>query len=350
VYRVRNVDISKTIRRQFIAGLAGLGITQMSSQSHRIQKKNAPPRRLHVEDKWLSNSHGHVVLCGLNTVDPWWGKKHQKMGDSGYFETLDRITDGGRGWYPNVVRVPYQHSLNSGSIERVIKKYMRPIVDFLGDRRCYVIIDFHQVRRWDTEDTDRRLRDFWNAVAPAFSDDPHVLYELFNEPTQPFGNGIKDWIRWKETAQPWVDLVKSHAPDTPLIIGSPRWSTYTKYAKNHPFEGDDLIYSNHMYPADFETHNLEALRAVADDYPLFITEWGYVNDQNKPEQMVGSTSEFAHPLKEYFATIPNVNWTAWCADSLWSPAMFDTDGTLLAGDRYMGEFTKQYLAEINKRR
>ncbi|WP_136689485.1 cellulase family glycosylhydrolase [Halorhabdus amylolytica] len=348
-------DISAT-RRRFLAGVASGGMLSWAVVSSSTvfaggvptsgSGQSMPTPRLHVEGKWLKDPNGdRVSLYGLNTVDPYWGRNYQEMGDASYGDTLHRLTDPERGWHPRVIRVPVQHSLESVGLQRTIDEYLRPTVDLLGDRGCYVILDYHQVERWDTEEIDQQIRTFWNAVAPAFADDEHVLFELFNEPTKPSGDGRADWDAWRETAQPWVDQIRLHAPETPIIVGSPRWSSYVKYADDNPFEDENILYSVHLYPGHFESYDVDAIAAAAEEVPLFVTEWGYVNDDDKPEYIVGTTSGFGESIAEYFDSIPNVNWTAWCADSLWSPAMFDTDGSLRTGDRYMGGFVKQLLAD-----
>ncbi|RXK46968.1 hypothetical protein EAF64_17645 [Halorientalis pallida] len=358
--------VTSPSRRQYLTAVAAGGLSpSLGSTSRRSPNSKASPRgesessdshvqptppRPHVDDQWLKDPAGNRVnLHGLNTVDPWWGTQYQQMGDTTFLETLDRLTDPTEGWYTDVVRVPFQHSIDSIGLDRTIEEYMRPVVDFLGEQGCYAIVDFHRVEPWNTDEIDREVRRFWDAVGPAFADDEHVLFELYNEPTEPFGDGRRDWAEWRRTAQPWIDLVRAHAPETPLLVGSPRWSTYTKYAPEDPFRGDDIVYATHIYPSHFENHDLDALAAVADEYPLFVTEWGYVDDEDKPDHMVGSTSGYGEPLREYFEGIENLCWTAWCADSLWSPTMFDTDGTLRSGDRYMGAFTKRYLADLADR-
>jgi endoglucanase len=358
--------VTSLSRRQYLTAVTAGGLLPtLGSTSRRSPSGKTAPRgeskssdaqmqstlpRLHVDGRWLKDPAGNSVdLHGLNTVDPWWGTQYQQMGDATFLETLHRLTDSSGGWHTDVVRVPFQHSIDSIGLERTIEEYVRPVVDFLEARDCYAIIDFHRVEPWNTDEIDREVRRFWDAVAPAFADDEHVLFELFNEPTEPFGDGRRDWAAWRETAQPWVDLVRSHAPETPLLVGSPRWSTYTRYAAEDPFEGENIVYATHLYPTHFENHDLDALAAVADEQPLFVTEWGYVDDEDKPDHMVGSTSGYGEPLRRYFEGIANLSWTAWCADSLWSPTMFDTDGTLRSGDRYMGAFTKRFLADVADR-
>lgn len=340
---------SSLTRRQLIGGAAALAavpaIYRFSTDS--VETGMMTPR-LHVDGRWLRDPNGDTVtLRGLNTVDPWWGDEHQNLRGAAYTETLTRITDTDRGWHPRVVRVPYQHSVRSLGVQRTITEYMRPIVDRLKRRGCYAIIDFHRIERWDTNTIDAELREFWNAVAPAFADDENVLFEMFNEPTEPYGNGQTDWTAWKETAEPWVDLIRSHAPDTPIIVGSPRWSSYTKFARTAPFSDENVLYSTHIYPQHYETYDMDAIAAVADEYPVFMTEWGYTDEQDTPEHIVGTTSGYGRQMRSFLTDHPNMSWTAWCADSVWEPRMFDTDGELLGGDAHMGEFTKEFLSETD---
>ena len=83
--------------------------------------------------------------------------QYQQMGDATFLETLHRLTDSSGGWHTDVVRVPFQHSIDSIGLERTIEEYMRPIVDFLEARDCYTIIDFHRVEPWNTDEIDREV-------------------------------------------------------------------------------------------------------------------------------------------------------------------------------------------------
>jgi hypothetical protein len=301
--------------------------------------------RLSAEDEWLTDPLGNrVVLRGVNTIDPWWADEYAEMRGNTFADTLDLITDSDRGWYPRVVRLPFEFAQGELGIKRTIDDYMRPAVDFLAERNTYAIIDYHRIERWDTDDVDRRLRAFWDAVAPEFADDEHVLFELFNEPTEPYGEGQAHWDQWKETAQPWIDLIRDHAPETTVIVGSPKWSKYTRYAAANSLDDDNVLYTSHLYPGHVDSDELDALAAVSKDVPVFVTEWGYIDRNDMPDHLLGTTSGYGQRFRAFLETNPNLNWTAWCADSAWDPVMFDTDWNVLGGERYMGEFTKRFLS------
>jgi len=123
-------------------------------------------------------------------------------------------------------------------------------------------VDFH--RHWHTEDSTLRWDDpalaeevrlFWETVAPRYADRTHVLYEVYNEPTEPgmradpreSGAAAELWWNWNAVAQPWVDTIREHAPETPILIGSPTWSQSPEGVYVERFDGENLAYTYHIY-------------------------------------------------------------------------------------------------------
>ena len=120
---------------------------------------------------------------------------------------IDRLTikidaqGSSTGWYPTVIRLaiypanstasqsPFTYDSNSTAYYDTL---LRPVVDRCQQRGVYAIIDWHGIG--DTG-TDREATSaFWRDMAPRFANDPHVLFELFNEPinrTENNKNG--DW-------------------------------------------------------------------------------------------------------------------------------------------------------------
>ncbi|GAB3679989.1 hypothetical protein GCM10028857_02070 [Salinarchaeum chitinilyticum] len=232
-------------------------------------------------------------------------------------------------------------------METFASDYLDPAIEHCREHGVYAIVDYHTIEPYDTEDVDERIRTFWNEMAPRYADDPHVLYELFNEPTEPYGSGLDSWNTWRDTAQPWVDLVRGHAPDTPLIIGSPMWTSLTRFAAEAPFEGEDLIYAAHIYPSDGPDAWADTYSPPTDSVPVMVTEWGYldVEGNGHDPHMRGTTSGWGEPFREWLESHETVGWTAWCFDSVWDPQMFTDSWDLMGGEYYMGRFTKNWLYE-----
>ncbi|MFB6152445.1 MAG: cellulase family glycosylhydrolase [Haloarculaceae archaeon] len=304
--------------------------------------------RLTTDGKWVVDEDGNeVVLRGLATVEPWWGDQYASQRGTDYMGSLERLTDESDGWYPSVVRIPCTVNWQETGIDRYVLRYLDEIVRHCAEQDVYVILDHHLIRPYDTDETDRLMREFWNAVAPRYADHPHVVYELFNEPTKPhhWEDDPAAWSAWKRHAQPWVDLVREHAPETPLIVGSPRWTSVTNMAAEEPFDGDHLIYSGHIYPGNGQPDEFDSTYgAPAEEVPVMITEFGW-DRTGDPAVDEGTTSGWGEPFREWIESYPNVGWQGWCFDPIWEPALVDTEWNLLGGDPYAGHFLKRWLYE-----
>ncbi|MFC7197278.1 PKD domain-containing protein [Halosimplex aquaticum] len=248
---------------------------------------------------------------------------------------------------------------------------LRPVVDLLAERGTYALIDYHLVHPYteaaaDDADYDTSpdeiVRNFWSGVAPAFADDDHVLYKLFNEPTYPIfwsdnGESVEspedEWLLWRETAQPWVDMVREEAPETPIVIGSPSWTSRTNFAPEYPFEGENLIYAAHIYPDNGQPEEFDdTYGAPAEDVPVFVTEFGW--DPYSDGLDHGTNTDWGQPFREWVEGYDNMGWAAWCFDDSWAPAMFDSPGaggadewTLRSAPEEHGGFIRQWLAETS---
>ncbi len=288
-----------------------------------------------------------MVLRGVNVPDPVWGTERAEARGNGYWETLRLATDAESDWHAHVLRIPVEpQSIEEVGVGTIASDYLDRAVSLAAEQGVYALIDYHAVERYDTEGVDERLREFWGEIAPRYAEDSHVLYELFSEPTEPAGDGIDAWRTWKETAEPWVDLVRSEAPETPIVVGSPRWSSMTNHAAAEPFDDDNVLYSAHIYPS-WDPESWEpTFGDPAFDVPVFVTEWGYVDDRDAADtHVVGSTESWGRPFRQWLDAHENVSWCARAFDSRWEPPMFDEDWDLLGGDAHMGTLTKQWLAD-----
>ncbi|AWB27773.1 fibronectin type III domain-containing protein [Halococcoides cellulosivorans] len=388
-----SIDRSVATRRDFLkktvgAGVAAAGLTGAVGTAA-AEGFNTP--WLHRDGNLVKDPMGNeVVLRGVNIGDP----KRLNVTASARGKTAEQVvraaTDESDGWHSRFIRIPVQPwdvaelppvpmawgmddppaefvkvgeeqgyyeppLFTADELETYIETHLKPVVQACIDNDVYCIVDYH--RHWGDGELawaegdeygnpkgpnpglDEEVRTFWDTVAPHFADVPNVLFELYNEPTKP-GWGPEDviWNGWRSVAQPWVDIIREHAPRNMILIGNPRWSRMVWGIKYGEFDGDNLGYTYHAYPGHAVTDFDDDTGNAWEQAPLFVTEWGY--SEGRCKWICGNDQRFGTPFKEWASERP-IHWTAWCFDPVWLPNMverdFDTDSAQDAiGNPYGG--------------
>jgi hypothetical protein len=226
-------------------------------------------------------------------------------------------------------------------VRAYIRGRLDPEVKLCRENGVYCIIDWHLIAAWDDPVSDKRLRDFWRKVAPLYANDPNILYEIFNEPTTPKQRTRENWLRWRDKAQSWVDFIRTLAPETILLVGSPHWDQMTSFAAEDPIAGTNIGYVAHVYP-NYKPHKWDKLFGdAAAKIPMMITEWGWRSAAaSKGTLLYGNAESYGQPLRDYLDARPHIGWTAWSYDPRCGPAM-------LGRDKDMGGFVKDWLNDIH---
>ena len=302
--------------------------------------------RLQTDGEWIVTENGdRFTPRGVNLIEPLFGDRNEQNRGGTYADTLELATNTDDAWYNTVLRLPVtQWGLEELGFEEYASRFIDTTVEHCKEQGVYLILDYHIIEDWDNERVVEQVEAFWDQAAPRYADEPHVVYEFWNEPQRPDDDTLETWNGWKEVAQPIVDGVREQAPETPIIVGSPGWTSLTKYAAESPFEGDNLIYAGHIYPGDGKSAEVldPDYGEPADEVPVMITEWGFdAIDDTQP----GTRSNFGEPFKDWLSGRENVGWTAWCLDSHWHPTMLDYDHKVTGGELYHGHFVKRWLAE-----
>ncbi|OKH21128.1 glycoside hydrolase family 5 protein [Chroogloeocystis siderophila] len=295
---------------------------------------------LHVDGIHIKDIHNNkVVLRGVSLPDLAHYDFRGKIGKSPV-ELIDLLTDHKQGWYSTVVRLPvypiWKLGYNSNP-KRYYDNYIKPAVDKCVERKIYCIIDWHYID--DPTNLDAETRTFWADIAPKYKNYPNVLFEVFNE-----NSTDMSWATWKNIVQPWIDLIRSYAPNNLILVGAPHYAQHLYDAPSNPIKGKNIVYVGHIYPGLDQKLWDKWIFDVADKIPLFITEWGFRNGADYPTS--GTVTSFGIPLKKKLEKY-NLSWTCWVADHSWQPEMFDKDWNLLVGENYMGGFVQDYLLSKN---
>ena len=105
-------------------------------------------------------------------------------------------------------------------------------------------------------------------MANTYGKEPHIIYEIFNEPDK------ESWPAVKEYSIEIVKAIRAIDPDNIILVGSPHWDQDIHLAADDPIIGfSNLMYTVHYYAA---THK-HWLRdrcdyALKKGLPIFISE------------------------------------------------------------------------------
>lgn len=288
--------------------------------------------RIGTKDNYFKTPDGKPIsLRGVSLCSLEWHKP---------LEQIEQVTSSPQKWNVNVLRLPVQvREWDRIGAAGYLKAYLDPAVQMCRDKNMYCIIDWHEIGAWNDPVDVAKLEDFWERVAPRYAADRNIIYEIFNEPTDPKEKTRENWLAWKKQMDKWVRDIRKDAPHTLLLIGSPHWSQMPAFAAQDPIAGNNLAYVMHLYP-NYQVKDWDKLFGdAAENVPVILTEWGWSsNEKIKDEVTYGTQKDYAEPLKAYLNARPHIGWTAWSYDPKCGPAM-------LGSDKEMGDFVQKWLEE-----
>lgn len=215
--------------------------------------------------------HGHLKVEGVSLQD-----------ENGNAVVLRGVSFGWHNWWPrfynavavqwlatdwkcNVVRAAMGVEPDGAYLEKPdwSKEKIKAVVDAAIRNDIYVIID------WHSHNINRKeAKEFFTEMATLYGKDPHVIYEIFNEPDH------ETWQEVKDYSTEIISAIRVIDPDNIILVGSPHWDQDVHIVADDPLRGfSNIMYTLHFYAA---TH-MQALRdraeyALSKGLPLFISE------------------------------------------------------------------------------
>jgi endoglucanase len=254
--------------------------------------------RLRVDGLQLVDSAG--VPLQLRGVSFFWPQWHE---DNIQRSAMTFIV---REMGATVVRIPVP-AMEYAKSPATWDATMRNMVSWARAEGIYALVDWHVV-----DDPNNYLDDallFWDRTARYFAGDPHVIYEISNEPTGVGWDGIKKY------AAAVIPVIRRSDPTSVIVVGTPEWSRWTRFAAADPLvlfdaKGDtvrNLMYTYHGYAG---THGMaKDLAGVLQKVPVFATEW------SASEASGDGRCEWdrAHEFVRFLHDNPwqKVSWTQW---------------------------------------
>ena len=225
--------------------------------------------RLHVEGTYLADEDDKMVqLRGVSTHGLGWFPQYVNEAAIRQFNEE---------WGCNVFRLAMYtaegagYCTNGDDQKKKLKDLVHKGVKAAIEEDMYVIIDWHILQDNDPNKYKDEAKKFFAEMAKTYGDDPHVIYEICNEP-----NGGTTWSMIKKYALEVIPVIREYAPNAIIIVGTPTWSQDVDIAAKDPItEYGNIMYALHFYAA---THT-DSLRnkcktAVKKGLPIFVTEYG----------------------------------------------------------------------------
>lgn len=257
--------------RIFVIAAAVLAITAGTACSQSKQKAAVAENEtadttfvkpLRIEGTALLNTDGDtVVLTG-----PSFGWH----GNWGRFYTPGSVKAVKEKWGANVTRA----AIGAHTSGDVLNSYEADsayavnsaiaVIDAAIANDMYVICDWHS-----HENRKENAKKFFEVISEKYGDDPHIIYEIWNEPLQ------IQWQEIKDYAAEVIPVIRKNAPNSVVIVGTPSWDQEVDKAAADPLKEKNVTYALHYYAATHKDYLRErAQQAIDAGLPLFISECG----------------------------------------------------------------------------
>lgn len=138
------------------------------------------------------------------------------------------------------------------------------VIDAAIENGMYIICDWHA-----HENRLENARKFFTVITEKYGDSPNILYEIWNEPLD------IPWAEVKEYADSIIPVIRRNAPNSVIIVGTPKWDQNVDVAAESPLSQPNLLYALHFYAGWHKEHNrAKADKALEAGLPLIVSECG----------------------------------------------------------------------------
>ncbi len=215
-------------------------------------------------------------------------------------------------WEANVIRLAmYVGEDGYATDPDTIKERIIQGIELAKKYDMYVIVDWHVHAPGDpTDPIYEGAQEFFKEISELYPNDPHIVYELCNEP-----NGIPNdetgWQIVKNYAEPIIEMLRKNGNENIVIVGSPNWSQRPDLAADDPIDDKNTVYTLHFYAGTHEPSPdsyvmKNAIYALEHGAPIFVSEWG-------TSEATGDGGPYIEESDEWlkFLNANNVSWVNW---------------------------------------
>ncbi len=215
--------------------------------------------QLQVKGAQLCDKNGKPVI--LRGVSLGWHNLWPRFYNKKVVQTLKND------WHATVVRAAMGIMIEDNYLENpeFAMQCMTPVIESAIKNNIYVIIDWHSHLLKTTE-----AKNFFGQMAKKYGKNPHVIYEIYNEPVE------DTWADLKKYAVEVISEIRKYDSDNIVLVGCPHWDQDIHLVAENPLEGfKNVMYTVHFYAATHGDYLRERTEAAAKKgIPVFISESG----------------------------------------------------------------------------
>jgi hypothetical protein len=326
---------------------------------------------------------GAMIETSLAYIKPWEaGQDPAKILNAATFNAMTST------WHMNAVRINMSQWIAEKDPTKYYQKLDTIVQQATGDG-MYVVLDFHDDGQSGSPYNDGMLHPeslaWWKQVASRYMSNPHVLYDLINEPhytnwTLWLNGGTSNQGKTVVGFKDAVNAIRSSGSQQLIVVepgqasggSSPQDNGWNGYNELLTSLDSNIIYSKHDYkfitqeqlknPTNYTKDFDSEWGTVLGKHPLFYGEWN-VNPHPqaaKVNQCKGLTSSNADGIVKNFLTYlkdRGASWTAWDflpyevvqdTGPTFTPTTFNVGKSWVCGDAAaahagMGTVIKQFL-------
>ncbi|MDR0517317.1 MAG: cellulase family glycosylhydrolase [Fibromonadaceae bacterium] len=179
-------------------------------------------------------------------------------------------------WKAEIIRVPLGYSETGGyKTDATNWTRAKAAVDAAIAKGVYVIIDWHS-HSANTE-TDA-AKTFFETTVAAYHNNPHVIFEIFNEPID------QNWTTIKSYSQTIISAIRAKNANNLILVGTPEYSARPAQASGNYLSDGNIAYVFHFYAyshkingGDYDNnlaYSSGVVKVMNEGKPVFVTEYG----------------------------------------------------------------------------
>ena len=197
-----------------------------------------------------------------------------------------------RNWGANVVRL-FAAADNHysppfiGNEDAFVRQYKK-IIDMAIESDMYIVVNWDGARNNGASFTNEAV-DFFNRIASAYPDDPHIIYEIWNEPEDV---GVNTWEDVHNHANAVIPVIRNKSPNSLILVGTPGWDYHALFTQGHELSYNNIMYVFHLYMNSCRGNILEKLVEQIDEgVPIIVSEWGSMSIERNTRLVYNELAE-----------------------------------------------------------